>query len=115
MLRGDLGQSLFWNQSVAELIRQRMEPTLSLTITTLILAVSIAITLGVLAAWKAGSLLDRTVMGVAVTGFSVPVFVVGYLLVFVFAILAARGAAGVLELARRPLRPRGREKGYATA
>jgi peptide/nickel transport system permease protein len=86
VLRGDLGQSLFWNQSVAELILQRTEPTLSLTITTLLLAVTVAITLGVLAAWKAGSLLDRTVMGIAVTGFSVPVFVVGYLLVFVFAI-----------------------------
>ncbi len=86
VLRGDLGHSLFWNQSVSELILQRMEPTLSLAVTTLLLAVTIAITLGVLASWKAGSLLDRTVMGVAVTGFSVPVFVVGYLLVFVFAI-----------------------------
>ena len=86
ILQGDLGQSLFWNQSVLELILQRAEPTISLTITTLILAVTISITLGVLAAWKAGSGLDRTVMGIAVTGFSVPVFVVGYLLVFVFAI-----------------------------
>lgn len=86
VLQGDLGQSLFWNQPVSELILQRAEPTLSLTLTTLLLAVSVAITLGVLAAWKAGSGLDRAVMGIAVTGFSVPVFVVGYLLVFVFAI-----------------------------
>lgn len=86
VLRGDLGQSLFWNRPVAELILQRAEPTISLAVTTLLLAVAISITLGVLAAWKAGSGIDRTVMGVAVTGFSVPVFVVGYLLVFVFAI-----------------------------
>ncbi|WP_291295768.1 ABC transporter permease [Elioraea sp.] len=86
VLQGDLGHSLFWNRSVSELILQRAEPTISLAITTLILAVTISITLGVLAAWKAGSGLDRAVMGVAVTGFSVPVFVVGYLLVFVFAI-----------------------------
>ncbi|WP_144185473.1 ABC transporter permease [Elioraea rosea] len=86
VLQGDLGHSLFWNRPVAELILQRAEPTISLAITTLILAVTISITLGVLAAWKAGSGLDRAVMGVAVTGFSVPVFVVGYLLVFVFAI-----------------------------
>lgn len=86
VLRGDLGHSLFWNRPVSELILQRAEPTISLAITTLILAVTISITLGVLAAWKAGSVLDRAVMGVAVTGFSVPVFVVGYLLVFLFAI-----------------------------
>jgi peptide/nickel transport system permease protein len=86
VLQGDLGTSLFWNQPVAELILQRAEPTISLTVTTLLLAVTIAITLGVLAAWKAGSGLDRAVMALAVTGFSVPVFVVGYLLVFVFAI-----------------------------
>lgn len=86
ILQGDLGHSLFWNRSVSELILQRAEPTISLAITTLLLAVTISVTLGVLAAWKAGSGLDRAVMGVAVTGFSVPVFVVGYLLVFVFAI-----------------------------
>jgi peptide/nickel transport system permease protein len=86
VLQGDLGHSLFWNRPVSELILQRAEPTISLAITTLVLAVTLSITLGVLAAWKAGSGLDRAVMGVAVTGFSVPVFVVGYLLVFVFAI-----------------------------
>ena len=86
ILEGDLGTSLFWNTPVAELILQRAEPTISLAATTLLLAVLIAIALGVLAAWKAGSGLDRTVMALAVTGFSVPVFVVGYLLVFVFAI-----------------------------
>lgn len=86
VLRGDLGTSLFWNQPVSELIRQRAEPTISLAITTILTAVVISITLGVLAAWKAGSALDRSVMALAVTGFSVPVFVVGYLLVYVFAI-----------------------------
>jgi len=86
ILQGDLGTSLFWNTPVAELILQRAEPTVSLAATTLLFAVIIAISLGVLAAWKAGSGLDRAVMGLAVTGFSVPVFVVGYLLVFVFAI-----------------------------
>lgn len=86
VLQGDLGTSLFWNQPVSEMMLQRVEPTLSLALTTLVFAVVIAITLGVLAAWKAGSALDRGVMGIAVTGFSVPVFVVGYLLVYVFAI-----------------------------
>ncbi len=81
-LRGDLGVSMFSNIPVTTLIQQRMGPTVSLAITTLIVAVSIAVTLGVLAAWKAGSLLDRAVMGLAVTGFSVPVFVVGYIMVY---------------------------------
>jgi peptide/nickel transport system permease protein len=86
VVQGDLGQSLFWNRPVSELILQRAEPTISLALTTLTFAVILALTLGVLAAWKAGSGLDRAVMGVAVAGFSVPVFVVGYLLVYVFAI-----------------------------
>ena len=81
-LRGDLGVSMFSNIPVTTLIQQRMGPTVSLAITTLIVAVTIAVTLGVLAAWKAGSLLDRAVMGLAVTGFSVPVFVVGYIMVY---------------------------------
>jgi len=81
-VRVDLGVSMFSNIPVNTLVEQRIGPTLSLTVTTLIVAVSIAVTLGVLAAWKAGSLLDRAVMGLAVTGFSVPVFVVGYILVY---------------------------------
>jgi peptide/nickel transport system permease protein len=86
VVQGDLGQSLFWNRPVSDLILQRAEPTISLALTTLAFAVILALTLGVLAAWKAGTALDRAVMGIAVTGFSVPVFVVGYLLVYVFAI-----------------------------
>jgi len=81
-LRGDLGVSMFSNIPVTTLIQQRMGPTISLAITTLIVAVTMAVTLGVLAAWKAGSLLDRAVMGLAVAGFSVPVFVVGYIMVY---------------------------------
>jgi len=83
---GDLGESMFWRTSVTTLIGQRAEPTISLAITTIIFAVVIAITLGVVAAWKAGTGIDRFVMGFAVMGFSVPVFVVGYLLIYCFAI-----------------------------
>ncbi len=85
-LQGDLGVSMFSGIPVTTLVEQRMGPTFSLTMTTLIIAVSIAVTLGVLAAWKAGSLLDRAVMGLAVTGFSVPVFVVGYIMVYFVAL-----------------------------
>ena len=85
-LRGDLGVSMFSNVAVTTLVQQRVGPTFSLAAATMLVAVSIAITAGVLAAWKAGSLLDRAVMGLAVMSFSVPVFVVGYMLVYVFAL-----------------------------
>ena len=83
---GDLGRSIFTNLPVATMIQQRIEPTLSLMALTLVLSVVIAVPLGVLAAWKHGSLLDRLIMLGAVLGFSVPVFVVGYLLAYVFAL-----------------------------
>jgi peptide/nickel transport system permease protein len=86
ILRGDLGVSIFTNLPVSTMILQRIEPTLSLMVVTLILAVSVAVPLGVVAAWKVGTWIDKAVMAFAVLGFSVPVFVVGYLLAFVFAL-----------------------------
>ena len=86
VLHGNLGTSMFTGMPVTELIAQRIEPTISLMIVTLILAVTIAVPLGVVAAWKVGSWLDRGFMAFAVLGFSVPVFVVGYLLAYVFAL-----------------------------
>ncbi|TCZ57962.1 ABC transporter permease [Roseicella aquatilis] len=86
ILNGDMGVSIFTNLPVTTMIAQRIEPTLSLMILTLILAVTIAVPMGVVAAWKQGTLIDRAVMGFAVLGFSVPVFVVGYLLAYVFAL-----------------------------
>jgi peptide/nickel transport system permease protein len=86
VLQGDLGISIFSNEPVLTLVQQRIEPTLSLALTTIMLAVTLAITAGVLAAWKVGTWVDRGVMVLSVLGFSVPVFVVGYVLIYVFAI-----------------------------
>ncbi|CAM3010585.1 MULTISPECIES: ABC transporter permease [Methylobacterium] len=86
ILHGDLGTSIFTNLPVTTMIGQRVQPTVSLMLVTLILAIVVAVPLGVVAAWKAGSLIDRLVMGLAVMGFSVPVFVVGYVLAYVFAL-----------------------------
>ncbi|MFE1598270.1 ABC transporter permease [Methylobacterium sp. ID0610] len=86
ILQGDLGTSIFTNLPVTTMIAQRVQPTVSLMLVTLVFAVSVAVPLGVMAAWKAGSLIDRLVMGGAVLGFSVPVFVVGYGLAYVFAL-----------------------------
>jgi len=86
LLHGDLGTSIFTNLPVTTLIGQRVQPTLSLTLCTLVVAVSIAVPLGVIAAAKAGGWADRLVMGFSVLGFSVPVFVLAYLLIMLFAV-----------------------------
>lgn len=86
VLHGDLGISIFTNLPVVQLIGQRLEPTVALTLTTLVVAVVFAVPLGVIAAWKVGSWVDRLVMLVAVLGFSLPSFVLAYLLVLGFSI-----------------------------
>ncbi len=86
IVHGDLGISIFTGPPVLDLIKQRIAPTVSLMIVTFIFAVSVAVPLGVMAAWKAGSWIDRGVTTFAVMGFSVPSFVVGYLLAYVFAL-----------------------------
>jgi peptide/nickel transport system permease protein len=70
---------------VAELIGQRVGPTLALATVTIIITVLVGVPLGVIAAYKHGSWIDRLVMGFSVIGFSVPVFVLGYLLIYLFA------------------------------
>ena len=86
MLSGDLGTSIFSNLPVAKLIGQRLEPTLALAIATIIFAILVAVPMGVIAAWKAGTLTDRVIMVFAVLGFSVPVFVIGYAMMWLFSI-----------------------------
>ena len=86
MLQGNFGESFFFKKTVAELIAQRLEPTLALSVCTLILAVTTAVPLGVIAAYRQGTILDRVVMGFSVLGFSVPSFVIGYCLIYIFAI-----------------------------
>jgi peptide/nickel transport system permease protein len=86
VLRGDFGESFFFKKTVAALIGERIEPTLSLAFFTMLIAVCLAVPLGVMAAHWHGSWLDRIVMGFSVLGFSVPVFVIGYLLIYVFSI-----------------------------
>lgn len=86
LLQGDLGESFFFKKDVSELIVARIEPTLSLSLVTIILTVAIAVPMGVISAYRQGSWLDRLVMGFSVLGFSVPVFVIGFGLIYVFAL-----------------------------
>ena len=108
LLRGDLGTSIFSNLPVLTLVKQRLEPSIVLAVSTLLLAVLFAVPMGVLAAWKARTLIDRVVMGFSVLGFAVPVFLIGYVLIYIFAIelrwLPVQGyrplAQGIGETAR---------------
>jgi peptide/nickel transport system permease protein len=86
VLHGDLGTSIVSSQPVAALIGQRIEATAALTVLTLLLSIAFAIPLGVLAAWRVGTWIDRSVMVLAVLGFSVPSFVLAYLLILGFSV-----------------------------
>jgi peptide/nickel transport system permease protein len=89
ILTGDLGTSIFTNLPVTSMIAQRIEPTVSLMLVTLVFAILIAVPMGVIAAWRVNTIVDRIVMSFAVLGFSLPVFVVGYLLAYIFGLQLA--------------------------
>ena len=82
LLTGDLGESFYFKMKVVELIGQRLEPTLALATLTILIAVLVAVPLGVIAAWRFGGWFDRCLMGFSVLGFSIPVFVLAYLLIW---------------------------------
>jgi len=82
LLSGDLGESFYYKTKVATLIGQRLEPTLALATLTITIAILVAVPLGVIAAWRFGGWFDRLLMAFSVLGFSVPVFVLAYLLIW---------------------------------
>lgn len=86
LLQGDLGVSLISGTSVTTMVGQRMFPTINIALLTITIAVAIAVPLGVLAAWRHRSWVDYAVMSFSVLGFSVPVFVIGYIFILVFSI-----------------------------
>ena len=113
LLTFDLGTSVFSELPVTKLIGQRIEPTLMLALTTTVLTILYAVPLGVIAAWRARTAVDRAVIGFSVAGFSIPVFVIGYGLIYVFALklrwLPVQGyqplSAGVFECLRTLVLP----------
>ena len=86
LLKGDLGTSIFSQHSIASLMKPRLQPTLSLAFLAITLSIAIGVPIGVLAAWKVGTLIDRGVMLFAVLGFSIPVFWLGFLFIWAFAV-----------------------------
>ncbi len=101
LLSGDLGESFYYKQKVTALIAQRLEPTVSLAALTIAIAVLAAVPLGALAAWRFGGWFDRMLMGFSVLGFSVPVFVLAYLLIWLVSLklgwLPVQGYARVAD------------------
>jgi peptide/nickel transport system permease protein len=83
LAQGDLGQSYFYKMQVTQLIAHRIEPTLSLAALTIVIAVLVAVPMGVVAAWRFGGWFDRILMGFSVLGFSMPVFVLAYILIWI--------------------------------
>lgn len=86
ILGGDFGTSIFSGRPVLQLISQRLEPTISLAVSTIVFSSAAGVTFGIVAAWRAGGLIDRILSAFATLGFSVPVFVIGYFLIYCFAI-----------------------------
>ena len=98
---GDFGNSIYLERPVLGLIMERVEPTLALSVTPIIFAVVLAVPIGVLAAWRAGTWIDQTIMALSVLAFSVPVFLIGYGLVIGFSLtlelLPVQGFVSVAE------------------
>jgi peptide/nickel transport system permease protein len=101
VVRADLGESFYFRIKVTELIRQRLEPTLALASLTILIAIVVSVPLGVIAAWRFGGWFDRALMGFSVMGFSVPVFVLAYLLIWLVSLklgwLPVQGYARISE------------------
>jgi peptide/nickel transport system permease protein len=85
-LHGDLGRSLFTNEPVTNLIATRIGVTVQLSIMSLVFALAISIPLGVLAATRPNSWVDRMALSLAVTGQAVPSFWLGLILIIVFGV-----------------------------
>ena len=101
---GDFGNSIYLERPVLGLILERVEPTLALSVTTIIFAVVLAVPIGVLAAWRAGTWIDQAIMALSVLAFSVPVFLIGYGLVIGFSLtLELLPVQGFVSLSEDPV------------
>jgi peptide/nickel transport system permease protein len=113
LLRGDFGTSLISNVPVWSMVTARIGPTVALTVSIILFSIAVAVPLGVIAAWRQGSALDRAVSALAVVGFSLPAFLTAYILILLFSItlgwLPVQGyrplAAGFWSFAERLVLP----------
>ena len=85
-LRLDFGSSFFNDQTVIEALSQRKEPTILLTLYALLIEISIGVPLGIIAAVKRDSIIDRSMMIVSISGAAIPTFFLGIVLILIFAV-----------------------------
>jgi peptide/nickel transport system permease protein len=105
LLQGDLGSSIFLRRPVVEAILDRAEPTLLLTTGATLVAVLLGVPAGIVAARRHGRLADQVLMVLAVLGVSVPNFLLGLLMILVFAVwLGWFPVAGYVPLDAGPWR-----------
>lgn len=113
VLRGDFGTSLISGLPVSDMVLDRMGPTIAITLYTILYTVLISIPIGILAAWRRGKAVDKAVAAASVLGFSIPVFITAYILIFLFSMvlgwLPVQGyrplSAGVWEHVRHLILP----------
>jgi peptide/nickel transport system permease protein len=86
LLKGDLGQSIFLNMPVASALLERAEPTFFLTVFSLLIASAIALSIGIYAAYRRGSLFDQAATALAMLAASIPSFWLGLIMMQVFAV-----------------------------
>ena len=84
--QGDLGQSIFLGRSVGKAIADRLLVTLTLGVGALLVALMLGIPPGIISATKRNSILDTSVMVSALVGLSTPEFLMGLVLIYVFAV-----------------------------
>jgi peptide/nickel transport system permease protein len=105
ILQGDLGQSMRDGRDAIELVAERIPATLALTLPALAMKVGLGVPAGMYAALHRNSAIDRAVMLLAVAGFTVPSFVLGLILVLVFAVQLGWLPSGGQESWRHAILP----------
>jgi len=86
LLHGDFGSSIFYQRPIIDLVLDRVGATLALAVGVIFLAVAVGVPLGAVTAMSLGSRLDRSLTAIASVGFSLPIFLVAYALVYIFAL-----------------------------
>jgi dipeptide transport system permease protein len=86
VLRGDLGHSISTKEPVLKEFLELFPATIELSVTAMLLATMVGLPVGILAATRRGRFLDHTVMGLSLTGYSMPIFWWGLLLILLFSV-----------------------------
>ena len=86
IFQGDLGESYYWNKPVISLLVDRAPETITLALMSVSVTILISIPLGIMAALNPNSLIDRIALGIAVTAQAVPNFLLGLIMILIFAL-----------------------------